>query len=304
MFTFGSDPEFFLSYKKKFKSAIGTLPKKEKPIHKDGCYFYYDNVLAEAQMKPAGNKEETVANIGTCLSILSDIVRPNKLVLQSAYIFPECELDDEDARIAGCMPEWSAYTLEQNLPPEDIIATTGFRTAGGHIHLGENPIFENELQSLNVVRMLDLFLAVPFVLLDKDPSGKARREIYGQAGGHRRPELGRLEYRALSNYWFSSPQLVELVYDICEFTLEFVGAGRHEKYWSIIEDMLDDDDPSLAHQCFGYDKDVLQKCINTCDKKLAEMFMLIVENHVPYSIIKKINDLQSKEFDFYQEWDL
>lgn len=304
MFTFGSDPEFFLSHKKKFKSAIKVLPKKEKPIHKDGCYFYYDNVLAEAQIKPAATKEEAVNNIGDCLKIFADIVRPNQLVLKSAHIFPDSELQDEDARVAGCMPEWSAYTLEQNLPPEDVIAITGFRTAGGHIHLGQNAILENELQSLNVVRMLDLFLAVPFVLLDKDNSGKARREIYGQAGTHRKPDFGRLEYRALSNYWFSSPQLVELVYDICEFTLEFVEAGKHEKYWSVVEDMLDDDDPSLAHQCFGYDKDVLQKCINTCDQKLAEMFMLIVENHVPHSIIQKITDFQRKEFDLYQEWDL
>jgi hypothetical protein len=303
MFTFGSDPEFFLFQKGKFKSAIPVLPNKEKPIHKNGCAFYYDNVLAEAQVKPASTKAEAVENIGDCIRSLSEIVEPYKLVLQSAQNFPDSELKEQDAKIAGCMPEWSVYTLEQILPPKEIIETTGFRTAGGHVHLGSNPVLENGLQILNVVRMLDLFLGVPSVLMDRDKTARARREVYGHAGTHRVPEHG-LEYRPLSNYWLASPLLVELVYDICGFTLNFVENRLHERYWCLVEDMLDEDDPTLAHRCFGYDKDTLQKCINTCDKKLAAMFMMIVENHMPRHIIERIEDFQSRDFDLYREWDL
>jgi hypothetical protein len=303
MFTFGSDPEFFLFQKGKFKSAIPVLPNKESPIYKDGCAFYYDNVLAEAQVKPASSKAEAVENIGNCIRLLSEIVEPYKLVLQSAQNFPDSELKDEDARTAGCMPEWSVYTLEQILPPKEVITTTGFRTAGGHVHLGESPVLANGLQILNVVRMLDLFLGVPSVLLDRDKTARARREIYGHAGTHRVPDHG-LEYRPLSNYWLASPALVELVYDICGFTLNFVENRLHERYWCIDENMLDEDDPSLAHRCFGYDKDMLQKCINTCDKKLAGMFMLIVENHMPRHIIERIEDFQNRDFDLYKDWDL
>lgn len=303
MFTFGSDPEFFLFGKGKFKSAIPLLPSKENPICKDGYSFYYDNVLAEAQVKPASSRQEAVENIGTCLEMLSEIVEPCKLVLQSAQNFPDSELKDKDAKIAGCMPEWSVYTLEQILPPQEVITTTNFRTAGGHVHLGGSPILQNGLQILNVIRMLDLFLGVPSVLLDRDKTARARREIYGHAGTHRVPDHG-IEYRPLSNYWLASPQLVELVYDICKFTLDFVENNHHEKYWCIDEDLLDEDDPSLAHRCFGYDKDMLQKCINTCDKKLAEKFMLIVSNHMPEHIIERIDSFRDRNFDMYKEWEL
>lgn len=303
MFTFGSDPEFFLFQKGKFKSAIPVLPNKENPIRKNGYAFYCDNVLAEAQVKPASTKTETVENIGECIRKLSEIVEPCKLVLQSAQTFPDSELEDKEARRVGCDPEWSAYSLEQVLPPQEVITTTGFRTAGGHVHLGQNPLLENGLQILNVVRMLDLFLGVPSVLLDRDKTARARREIYGHAGTHRVPKHG-LEYRPLSNYWLASPSLVELVYDICGFTLKFVENRLHEKYWCIDEDVADEDDPSLAHRCFGYDKNMLQKCINTCDKKLAGVFMLIVENHMPRHIIEKIEYFQNKDFDLYKEWNL
>ncbi len=308
MFTFGSDPEFFLSQKGKFKSAIAVLPNKENAIYKNGCAFYYDNVLAEAQIKPASNKEEAVENIGNCITSLSEIVEPYKIVLKSAETFPDSELKDKDARIAGCVSEWSVYTLQQIMPPRKVIEKTGFRTAGGHIHLGNHPALKNELQTLNVVRMLDLFLGIPSVLLDKDKTAKSRREVYGHAGTHRVPDHG-LEYRPLSNYWLVSPELVELVYDICGFTLNFVENRLHTRYWSVDKELLSseeamDSDPSLAHHCFGYDKNMLQKCINTCDKKLAGIFMLIVQNHMPKDIIERIEDFQNREFDIYKNWNL
>jgi len=302
MFTFGSDPEFFLVQKGKFKSAIPFLPPKDNPLKRDGYAFYYDNVLAEAQVKPASNREEAVDNMRTCIQSLSAIVSPCKLVLQSAHNFPESELTDKDARIAGCSPEWCAYSLTQVLPPQEIIMNTPFRTAGGHVHLGNNPIFENGFQILNVIRMLDLFLGIPSVILDSDKTSKARREVYGHAGTHRVPDHG-IEYRALSNYWLASPKLVRLVYDLSAFTVGFVESGHHEKYWCIDEDMLDDDDPSLAHRCFGYDPEALQKCINHCDKKMAEKFMMIVSNHLPSSLIERIDELRDKEFNFYDEWE-
>lgn len=303
MFSFGSDPEFFLTQRGKFKSAISFFPSKETPIKKDGCLFYYDNVLAEAQVEPAESREEAVTNMGTCLHNIEELADPCKVVLQSAVNFHESELKDNDARIAGCMPEWCAYTLTQVLPPSEIIQNTPFRTAGGHVHLGNNDLFQNGMQILNVIRMLDLFLAVPSVLLDKDKTAKARREVYGHAGTHRVPDHG-IEYRALSNYWLASPELVRLVYDICSFTIAFVEKGGHEKYWSIDEDLLDSDDPSLAHRCFGYDSNSLQKCINNCDKKMAEKFMMIISNHMPSHICDRIELFQTKEFNMYKEWDL
>lgn len=300
-FSIGSDPEFFLQ-KEKYKSAIGILPSRENAIKKNECLYYYDNVLAEAQLKPANSKNEFIKNIQNCLKGLISIINPYEISLISALNFPENELKDKDARIAACNPEWCAYSLTQNLAPQEIIMNTPFRTAGGHIHLGCNLLHEG-IFILNTIKMLDLFLGIPSILLDKDKTAKDRRKIYGLAGSHRIPNHG-VEYRTLGNFWLNSPELANFVYDVCNFVLNFVSEKGYEKFWSINEELLDADDPSLAYYCFGYDINLMRKAINNCDKKTANKFMLIVKNYWPDYITKTFDFLENKEFNLYKEWNL
>jgi hypothetical protein len=47
--------------------------------------------------------------------------------------------------------------------------------------------------------------------------------------------------------------------------------------------LLNDDDPSKAHNCIGYDVEELKDAINNSDKIKAKKFMLLVENILPSS---------------------
>ena len=94
-----------------------------------------------------------------------------------------------------------------------------------------------------------------------------------------------------------------MIYDLCEFTLRFVQDDMHQKFWSVNEDLLDEDDPSVAYTCFGYDVESLKMCINTCDKKLGKKFMLFVNNFLPNRLAKNIEMLAlDDQGNFYETW--
>jgi len=310
-FTFGSDPEFMLTHHDELKSAIGILPKKENATVKNGNGYYFDNVLAEIAVKPAKSKDEALANVRDALTGLARLVSPGKFVIRASANYPKKELNCPDAKIAGCNPEWNVYTLQMVFPPdEDVDLQDGFyqfkgpfRSAGGHIHLGSERLLD-PTEMFSVVRMMDLFVGIPSIFLDTDETSKERRRIYGHAGSHRSPEYG-VEYRALGNFWFSSPELVALMYDLSAFTLKFVEQKLHERFWSVNEDLLDDDDPSIAYKCFGYDLKLLLKAINNCDRKQAEKFMMFVSNYLPTKLVAEIDRLSGRPLpDPYEAWNL
>jgi hypothetical protein len=302
-FTFGSDPEFMLVDKNySLKSAIGILPKRinAKPIA--GNYFYYDNVLAEVAIRPSASKEETIENFRIAIKKLAEIIKPFRFEIICAENYPLNQLKAEDARIAGCSPEWDVYSLQCVRPPEEIISKTSFRTAGGHVHLGCN-LLKDPFNIFATIKMLDLFLSVPSLFLDSDFSSKRRRKIYGKAGYHRITEYG-LEYRSLGNFWLSSPELVGIIYDLSQFVINFVKNKDHEKFWFVNKILLDED-PSLAYECFGYDVNELISCINKCDKKIASKFMIFISHYLPKKILEDISNLIDKKMpNPYVSWQI
>lgn len=299
-FTFGSDPEFMIVQDDQLKSSIDILSPKESPRKINGHGFYYDNVLAEIATKPGNNRTEVVENTRESLTTLAELIEPAHFEIMAASDYPAKELKCDQAKIAGCNPEWSVYTLQVIDPPERLVDfkdgywyfKVPFRTAGGHIHLGSDTL-DDILDVFNVIRMMDLFIGVPSIFMDTDPTSKDRRKAYGLAGSHRIPEdnCPRLEYRPLGNFWFSSPEHVELIYDLSDFVLNFVEKGGHQKFWAVNKDLLDHKDPSVAHTCTGYDVNALQKCINNCDKKQASKFMLVVGNYLPSNLYARIEKL-------------
>ena len=299
MFSFGSDPEVFISSNGKIINAINVLPNKENKISRGYTSIYYDNVLAEMQITPAYSASEAIHNIRTAFQMLQENIKDHEIKIESAHWLDNQDLLDKESRIVGCNSEFCAYTLEQIQPPEDVIKSTGFRTAGGHIHLGNSDLFQDSKGILNTVRMLDLFVAIPSVLLDQDITQKYRRKIYGHAGSHRIPEHG-LEYRCLGNFWLKSPRLVELIYDLTAYTINFVGKEKNKLFWITDEEF--DENVDQTTFCFGYDANLLQTCINTCDRRKAEKFMHIVNCHLPKDLAYKIEDFSETNFDFYHEW--
>jgi hypothetical protein len=309
-FTFGSDPEFMLTHMGELKSAIGILPKKENPMIKNGHRFYFDNVLSEMAIKPASSKKEAIENTKDALQIMSSTILPCKISIKASGNYSKKDINCPDARIAGCDPEWDVYTLQCLFPPDSEVDMidghyqfkTPFRSAGGHIHIGSESL-QDPMEIFSAIRMMDLFIGIPSLFLDHDETSKDRRKIYGHAGSHRVPDHG-LEYRVLGNFWFSSPDLFSLIYDLSEFVMNFVSEKTHERLWSVDEDMLEED-PIEAYTCFGYDVNLLQKAINTCDNKLATKFMMVVSNYLPNGLMQEIDRLSHMPIQNpYKTWEL
>lgn len=313
-FTFGSDPEFALAQKGQFKDAIGILPEKKKAIKLGESNFYFDNVLAEVGIRPTKNKQEATSAIRSVLQDLQELVRPAKITVRASMNFPASELKHKKAMEAGCVAEYSAYTLRRIVPPVEFVVkdedteemrhVTSFRTVGGHIHLGGEGVLQHGMLQPYIIKMMDLFIGIPELFFNKDKTARDRRQVYGVAGSHRRPEYG-VEYRPLSNYWFSSPVYSGLIYDLCDFVLKFVEKKGHLKFWQINEDLLDEDDPSVAHRCYGYDVNLLRQAIDQCDKKLAKPFLTLVANELPDSLYQDIEaaiDYQPLELN--EEWSI
>lgn len=305
---FGTDPEFFLQDDRgNFKSAIGVVngTKISKIDLGNDNKLFYDNVLAEVNIKPGNNAEACVENISRCLTKMAKTISPYRLLLQASATMPAAECKHPDAVVFGCEPEFCAYEMSIVQAPE---CKTTFRSAGGHIHLG----FAEEKYPLMapdddggvarawgrvwVVRMMDLFMGIPSLWMDQDPHSPARRRLYGKAGTHRPKDEYGVEYRATSNFWLRSPNMVRLTYNISDFVVNFVGNKGHEKLW---ED---------ENSCTGYDVNAMRNAINESNKKAASAFLNgVVKKYMPavlytqvLAAAEPVNHLQT----FYKEWNL
>ena len=311
MISFGSDPEFMLIDKRgKYKSAIGIVPGSRDEKHKIGKHdFYFDNVLAECAINPGYSKEEVIENFRNCFQLYAKLVSPYKLVLKAAQKYSKEELQHPAAIEIGCKREACAYLLDWIEPDEDMFLRTNWRSAGGHVHIG-NETLKESFNRIRTTRMLDLFLGVPSIYLDCDKSTKKRKELYGQAGRFREPSHG-LEYRSLGNFWLCSPDLVRLVYDLVEFTVNFVNNDEDKDFWFIDIEKLNDDDfwneggnPVECHKCIGYNENNLRAAIDEMNKRKAKAFMTIIEKLLPKRCLKAISEAEVNLGNFYKEWRL
>lgn len=221
-FIAGADPELMLvDSQQNLVSAIGLVPgRKEDPHPVRKGAVQHDNVMAEFNIDPCSTSEEMQENIREVLSQLSDMVKPYSLATKASAIFPKSALEDEEALIFGCDPDFNAWTLSMNnIDPEEALKP--FRSAGGHFHIGKTKdpslkkLLDDPYGKIEVIKMLDIFQGIPSILLDVDPSSIKRRRLYGGAGAHRPKEYG-VEYRSLGNFWVSSPELVEIMYYLAD----------------------------------------------------------------------------------------
>lgn len=310
--TFGSDPEFMLQRNGRFYSAVPLVPGTKYKRHKLGHhYYYYDNVMAECAVRPADNPQQFVNNLRECLQQFAKLVRPYTLTTQASQDYPVAELQSEEAQAIGCDPEYCAYQLSVAPAPEEEFRSGTLRTAGGHIHLGTH-LGKETFGCLAIIRMLDLFLGSASIFLDKDPTTKKRKNLYGKAGRFRQPEWG-VEYRSLGNFWLASPDLVVLVLDVCSFVVDFVAQKQHERFWTIDLKRLNDDNawneegfhPSQCHHCVGYDIAALRRDIDSMDKRQGAKWLEFTSKFMPAELHSRILDMAGKgPFDLYKEWQL
>lgn len=255
----GSDPEVFLfsELENKHKVAIGLVggtKDKPTPITDKGHFIQEDGCAAEFNIPPCKTADEMKNHLGFVLNYLRDtIAKPNNLVLskEASAEFSPKELDCRQAQEIGCTPSINAWQLVLNSPQGYL---NNQRSVGGHLHIG----YENQDEQLNleIVKVLDLFLGIPSVILDKDTK---RRDLYGKAGDCRMKSFG-VEYRVLSNFWIFDDVLIQWVFDNTIKALEYINMGGEVT-----------------------NPDEIQKAINTCDKVLAQE--IIEDYNIPMPIL-------------------
>ena len=222
----GSDPELMLiDASGNLRSAIGVIDgTKERPLQLEDGMAQHDNVNAEFGITPAKNEDEWVNRHRNVLVQLDSLIGDSlKLAVIASADFPESELNCEAARKFACDPDFNPYSVDVNTIPEGAADGT-LRSCGGHIHFGSD-MFKKFDDILEGVKVMDIFLGIPSLLLDKDPTSTRRRELYGCAGAHRPKSYG-FEYRPLGNFWISNPHLTALVWKLSRDGIEAFANGH------------------------------------------------------------------------------
>src|ERR1017187_5236608 len=184
--TLGSDPELFVldTLSNKVISSIGILGERDKdnPIPLDKhCKFYSDNVALEFSIKPAISKQGFVSALRKGFAGILEFLHQNHgdrydLLAQSYHDFDPDELEHPNARIVGCSPNFDAYRMCQNEPP-DLCGGTG-RSTGFHLHYGRSnfkSIKNNKGETLlddysknDIILLSDIFVGNSLNIIDND----------------------------------------------------------------------------------------------------------------------------------------
>jgi hypothetical protein len=256
----GTDPEVFIRDTKNecFISAEGLIGGTKDfplPITESGHAIQEDNVMAEFCVPPARDPKTMYDNINFVINHLNkkvEAINPDyMIVVRPSAEFTLEQLNTDQAQTVGCDPDYNAWFKVEN-PSVELPDT--IRAAGGHVHIS----YENNSEEVNYefVKVLDLFLGLPSVIMDYDDR---RKEIYGTPGRFRHKSYG-LEYRTLSNYWIDSFETVEWVFNQVNKAIEFFNAGN-----TVPEDVpvaIDTNDKEKALiLCKKYDIQILSSSI-------------------------------------------
>lgn len=253
----GSDVELFLQDKDtgKFLSGVGLIggsKEDPRPLDEEGCCIQEDNVALEYNVPPVGLLQastmwKNINFVTSAVMKVTQIPQNAELVCCSSAEFEEDQLQDPRALEFGCEPDFNAW-LDGRVNAKPVSENIYLRSCGGHIHISYPDA--NPLTSMQLVKILDLFLGVPSIFIDKDT---ARRTLYGKAGAMRFKDWGDssgFEYRVLSNWWTSSETYVKWVFDQISRAFDFLNANE------------------IGIEIFANE---IQEAINTSNTALAEV---------------------------------
>jgi hypothetical protein len=230
-------------------------------------------------------------NFGDCFKRLAKLVGNLKIIPQASHTYDVAECQHPDAQKFGCDPEFCIYVRGDRgqimrLEPPVVDPMNPFRTGGGHIHIGHELCLTWGIgKPATVVEMLDLFVGVPAICMDHDPTSAARRNLYGGAGTHRiKLEYG-LEYRSLSNFWLTSPLLVSTIFDLVNFVLDVVESDKFKE--------------------IEFDPETVRSTINKGDRAMAEQMLKKYKKFMPTNLFNDVQRLSNPvQYDFYKEWNI
>lgn len=249
----GADPELFLRRGETVVSGHSVIPgSKETPWPVNKGAVQVDGMALEFNIEPANTQTEFRMNINTVMAELRKMVpRDLEFHIEPAVMFDRRYMDEEVpdfAKELGCMPDFNAYTMEENPRPD---ANTLLRTAAGHVHIGwcegVDPYDPGHMRMCSAfVKQLDYYLGLPSLLVDPDTT---RRSLYGKPGSFRPKSYG-VEYRVLSNFWIKSDAAIDWVYDavLSGFYRMLDGDIADKRYNGYALSTIDRNDRNIANQ--------------------------------------------------------
>lgn len=218
MRTLGSDPEVFLvNAKQKPVIATGYVGgTKKKPIAVRFGGLQEDNVAAEFNTDPASTEDEWVRNHMEVMDQLAGKVAKKglRIHIRNAMKFKIADLEkDPKAMEFGCDPSFDAWNNGAVIEPPDPYTDT--RTCGGHIHIGDKRL-TNQDKAMHAVRLLSI-LVLP--LMRRVEPDVERHGAYGRPGAFRMKPYG-VEWRAPSNVWLRSEASMRWVWQAVNAVLD------------------------------------------------------------------------------------
>lgn len=261
----GMDPELFLRDDKgNIVPSDQLVP--EKGMHVWGGYGKLEVVRDGVQVELHPRPHMCRANLGNELTgIIRGLIgkaaaKGLKVDFTQTIEIPKKQFDKlpMPSKQLGCMPSLNVYDKNPTIKVNPN--TYRKRSAGGHIHIGiDKRYVKTPEEAPNFVKLLDLFLGIPSVLIDRDPNAAIRRRNYGRAGEYRLPKHG-IEYRTLSNYWMRDYRLMSFVTGMARLVHELFVSSKittgdlitskiiKEVNWKAVRKAINTNDVELARK--------------------------------------------------------
>lgn len=280
--TFGCDPEFFFRRDGEVVGAEKVLPLSGLSVG-DGSLgkVIIDGVQAELNPSPSYCREVEGRYIGSAfLAVREHMKKFERLAIDFSQTIKLSDGDfdklSDSSKKFGCMPSKNAGKGGVMGKISVNPATYRYRSAGGHIHIGDNgndAVNAVLKDPVRLVKMFDILVGNTCVLIDRDSGNIERRKVYGQAGEFRTPPHG-VEYRTLSNFWLRSYELMSLAFGLVRHAVIIVANDMDDKFLELV------------------DMDDITRAINTNDfslalrnfKKIEKLLLEITPNDDAYPI--------------------
>lgn len=259
----GTDIEFFLERDGKHICAIPFLggASKSNPfpmLNKkgeilDGFFFLHDRASVEFNVPPTMSLETFKEQLKFAQEHILNLVNSDyadgkgQIIVSkdaSAY-FDWQELTDSKSIEIGCQPSWNAWTNMENEIPD--VSNTSCQANGLHWHYEVDQLDYHQMMC--AIRAMDLFMAVPAVILDTDIHRKSLG--YGMAGQFREMiSKNRFEYRVLSNFILFNEDYLDFMWHQAFKAIEYVNENEmiEGQLAEDIQNTINNSDMSLANK--------------------------------------------------------
>ena len=101
---------------------------------------------------------------------------------------------------------------------------------------------------------------------------------------------------------------MELIYDLCKFTVDYVEEKRFSKFYEFDEELYWEVPQGKLYRAYkniAYKEKALRDCLDKNLKDKASLFMNMVKVELPKDLYSRVEECSKPiQYDFYKEWDI